>query len=194
MKSVFKAAWALMRECCKNYDDVSFDDTQENKNRFLVDCVSLYEEFVNNHMKKNEKKKVNLDRHKVGAIIAIEGSKGHYFTYKNELQSDQLFLGNFSIPLIVGLSLVEQEFSKDLQVYHLADNIDDVKLYIPEPSSCDTLYIDSLARMLYFAQEYKVNELMQVLEFANIFFLIEECTLLANSIDISKWIHNKKKK
>lgn len=194
MKRVFKAAWSLMGECCKNYDDVSFNDTHENKSRFLDDCVSLYENFVKCHMKANENKEVNLDRHKVGAIIAIKGSRGHYFTCKHESQPNELFLGQFSIPLIVGLSLVEQELCNDLQKYRLVDNIDDIVLYIPEPSSCNTLYIDSLARMLYFAQKYDVDELMQVLEFANTFFLIEECTLLSNKIDINQWLDNKKKK
>lgn len=200
MKTVFVSAWSLLDELCsKNNHITLLKDKQED---FTHHCCELYKQFCDKFMQKpsSPDTKIYLDRHKVGAIIAVQGAFGGYLQYDSQIEPNYVFLARYAMPIVVGLSLLEQEMNENLQPFceDFNSSFSAQALYIPEPSSCDTKYINSLARMLYY-EEQRVREkenggqqivddmLLIILEFANTFFLLEECTLLFNHIDTKKW-------
>ena len=186
METVFIAAW----EAFEKLAEINTEFELENKkDEFVKKCTTLYDEFVDEHMQKTKfKEKQYLDRHKLGAIIAIVGSKG-YIKSRNSIPSDKFFIGQYLVPVIVALQLVLDDTNKDLIDANLIKGNELIEnLYIPEPKVCSTPYQVVLARTLFFEEDYGVNDLLRVIELANVFFLIEELTLIKEDIPMDKWL------
>lgn len=204
MKDVFKAAWDAFEIFAKNNENKVV--LVGNKDEFAESCCVLYNKFIDKYMKKDSPSKSNskiesknnsvdapkLDRHKIGAIISIVGSR-NYFKPKNDNGTDQLFIGKYTIPISVGLQLVIDDTNADLKEFgFLNQEKTDIKMYIPKPKVCKTNYIVSIARNLIFEEQSKVDDLLRVLELANVFFLMEECTLLFEKVPMNEWLEFKR--
>lgn len=195
MKDVFYAAWTAFGELCG--EDITLCESQ--KENFVEKCCDAYKNFSNKYMHdvvtKNEKhgNQLSLDRHKTAAIISVIGANG-YIKSKKMLEENEILWGQFTIPLVVGLSLVQQDFNDDLHRFKILKETSDIQVYIPTPSSCDRYYIDALARNIYYGLKLgeKYTDVM-IMDLANIFFLLEECSLLKNEINIKKWLEYKKR-
>lgn len=200
MKDVFKAAWDVFEAFAKQNKNVVLLDGK--KDEFVNSCCLLYNQFVDKYMKKDSTytpeiqetfvNNLKLDRHKIGAIISIVGSRG-YFRRREESKTDKLFIGQYTIPISVGLQLVVDDTNSDLKEFgFLNQEKKSIEMYIPEPKVCKTNYIVSLARNLIFEEQSKVDDLLRVMELANVFFLMEECTLLYEKVPMDEWLNFKR--
>ncbi len=187
MDTVFKAAWQAMNEYCSNKSEITLNKKQEKK--YVGKCAGLYRDFISEYMSADSNV---LDRHKISSIIAIVGSSDDYVQSVNAVGDDKFFLGRYNVPLAVALAFIEQSMNKDLHDFKLIGESERLKLHIPLPTSCNTPYIDSIARILWFEERKSVSDTLRVVELANIFFLIEECTLLKYGVNMQKWVEMKK--
>lgn len=205
MKNVFEAAWEAFEEIRDKNENIVLQE--DKRDEFVNECVSLYNKFIDVHMAKptdeinkdNEKNKdgssvvkQNLDRHKNAAIVSIIGSRG-YIQSKNEISDDEFFIGRYTVPITVAIQIVLDDTNRDLVAAKLIDSENLLnKFYIPEPKVCATDYEVVLARTLYFEEEYNVDDLLRIIELANVFFLMEELTLLKANIPMDKWLKFKR--
>lgn len=183
MNAVFKAAWEAMEKYSKQVDKIKIIKDKENV--FIEKCMKLYNNFSDEYMSKDN---TELDRHKIGAIISIVGSSDNYIESNILIKKDMFFLGRYSIPVVVAFDFIEQQMNDDLHQFRLIRKNKTAKLYIPSPSSCETWYIDSIARILLHEEKKNVSDTLRVVELANTLFLIEECTLLKYKINMKKWL------
>ena len=192
MRQVFEAAWKSFVLFRDNHTDLV--ELEDKKEQFVNECCDLYKGFVNKHMKKttNNNDKLKLDRHKIGAIVAIVGSRD-YFSSINTVNSDVFFVGKYTIPINVGLQIILDDINRDLKDFgFFSKKRKSIEIYIPQAKVCTTSYDVVLARTLYYEEENKVDDVLRVLELANVFFLIEECTLLSESVHMQKWLDFKR--
>lgn len=197
MKDVFLAAWDAFEAFTESNNDLI--TLNGNKDDFVQNCCDLYNRFIEKYMKKASKNnsivdetsinQSKLDRHKIGAIISIVGSR-KYFSIKNQDTADSLFIGQYTIPISVGLQLVIDDINSDLKEW--GSKKSSIEMYVPEPKVCKTNYIVSLARILIFEEQNKVDDLLRIIELANVFFLMEECTLLNENIPMNEWLNFKR--
>ncbi len=187
MDAVFKAAWDAMERYSNDIKKIKIN--KDKKDIFVEKCKNLYKNFFKEYMNGDSK---TLDRHKIGAIISVVGSSDDYIESAVSINGNEFFLGRYNIPIVVSLSFIGQEINKDLHRFKFVRRSKHIDLHIPLPASCETFYIDSLARMLRFEEAKNISDTLRVLELANTFFLIEECTLLKLKINMDKWVKLKR--
>lgn len=195
MKNIFEAAWkAFEFEKFQEYVEIK----KEKRDFFVNTCCQLYKDFGTQFMKKQTKasshpqKWPELDRHKIAAIIAVVGSKDGLICSKQTIREDEFFIGRYTIPILVGLQFIMDDTNKDLANFSICVDQLPLKLYIPDTKVCTTKYIISLARRLYLEEKEDVDDVIRVLGLANVFFLMEECTLLKNNIPMDTWLKRKR--
>lgn len=196
MNDIYITAWDSLKKYIK--DDKSLILKDKLQRKFIEDCETLHEKIKSEYMKslsKESQDKIQLDRHKLAAVIAVSLSKGDYIDYVNTLEVGDIFFGKYLAAIYVACSLVEEDMNNDLDASRLKDEYGGIiTLCLPEPVICDTKSANTLARMLIWEERKKVDDCIRVLELANTLFLIEQYTLLMNDIDMEKWKKYQKNK
>lgn len=122
---------------------------------------------------------VDLDRHKVAAIIICSIVECSVLKTNYECNEDELFDGNEKIAVNIGLSYMRATLIKMLDTTSEKDKF--VDFYFPKALMCDTDYITILCRNLYYARK---NFILNPLEIANTLFLLENISLIKSNIDL----------
>ena len=171
MEATTKVYWnKISKEC-------SFFNT--GKDAMFVD-ESVYDEYIKKcndaytNCKRNEMSNdvVNLDRHKVAAILVIEALKLQVIKRKDGKtgdSNDEFFIGPQKILLISAIHYLAQEIN------HYLDNnkyrLPQMQQFImPKAFSCNTGYVNIMSRQL--RNELDADKLY-VLSLAEKFFLLE---------------------
>lgn len=151
----------------------------EEKSDVFASCFEdNYENVLKNYMLTDVRA---LDRHKVTAILIISLVESEPLEAVN-LPGDKIFLGNENLALQIGLSYMQHELNDVLQEKGIKRKIAQYRM--PVPISCDTSYIDVMARNLYLTKTDDVNDWgLNPLELSERLFLIEYITLLGEGIN-----------
>lgn len=191
---IYNIAWSSLEKFLKDSNTLILQDNSMSK--FTESCEELHKKIISEYMKSPSPEsddEIQLDRHKLAAVIAISLSKGNYVGYTKDLEADSILLGRYLAAIYVACSLVEKDMNNDLKAAGLISKYDIITLCLPEPIICDTKSANTLARMLIWEERKKVDDCIRVLELANTLFLIEQYTLLINDIDMGKWKEYQKK-
>ncbi len=142
-----------------------------NKNKY-IDFQNVFENMYDKIKKENMRTEVvYLDRHKVAAIIIYSIVKTRVIEYKESTDNKE-FLGNYQFALSAGLSYMQYELN---QILNEEGKTPIKKLVFPEVMNGPQDYKNSVINMLYFAdKEGNFN----ILELANMFFLLEQFNML----------------
>lgn len=171
MKSTTRAYWKEISKHCealsKGKDSMYIDNSLEEE--YIANCDKAYELCKAKEMRSDV---VNLDRHKVAAILVIEASKLDLIKRKDGRiadTEDELFIGAQKILLISAISYLAQEINRIIGAS--GKNISKMKQFkMPEAFSCKTSYIDIMSRLL--RNELDDNRLY-ILSWSEKFFLLE---------------------
>lgn len=148
-----------------------------NKDRSLV-FQKNFEEFYDTIKDQNMTKEVVfLDRHKVASIIICAVIKTKVLEYKI-LEENKVFLGNYHLALSAGLSYLQYELN---QILKESGKLPINRFTFPNALYGDKSYKDNLICKLCFS--YEKNGL-NVLDLADIMFLLEYINLLQNGISL----------
>lgn len=180
MKATTKAYWnQVLTQCnvhAKTQDAMYLDATLRDE--YIRNCDIAYENCKQTAMS-NEV--VNLDRHKVAAILVIEAMKLEVIKRKDHKKmkdadtDSEFFIGPQKILLICAIHYLAQEINRILEV-HSKVIPQMTRFQLPKAFSCDTNYIDIISRLLR-------NELddskLYILSLAEKFFLLEYIAIQA---------------
>lgn len=127
---------------------------------------------------------LNLDAHKQAAILLVSAIESCAITQTCDDKS-ALALGPYAIALDVALSFLADGISEKVKPFGVS--ID--KICMPIAFACRTNYFDVMRRLLYYenpgeSHDKNLYDLkLNVLEWADRFFLLENITLLYSGID-----------
>lgn len=171
MKATTRAYWKLISEQCNllsSGKDAMYID-ESLKDEYIAKCDETYKQFKVSQMSRDV---VNLDRHKVAAILLKEALDLKIIKRKDGKNADtskQLFIGPQKILLICVISYLAQEINGILKMQG-NDMLPMGQFKMPVPFSCTTSYIDILSRLL--RNEEDANKLY-ILSLSEKFFLLE---------------------
>lgn len=171
MKSTTRAYWKAISKHCESLstgkDSMYIDNSLEEK--YVVNCDEAYELCKSKEMSSDV---VNLDRHKVAAILVIEASKLDVIKRKDGRiadTDDEWFIGVQKILLISAISYLAQEINRIIEAS--GKDIPKMKQFkMPEAFSCKTSYIDIMSRLL---RNELDDDRLYVLSWSEKFFLLE---------------------
>lgn len=189
MRETVRSAWDLLSVAYKqnigNDSNFTFDESLFDK------CYSQFQYWhktIQKYYMKDSKKE--LDRHKIAAILTISIIESKAICCKTALPDDQIFIGSQLLAVTCGLSYMQDQLNQILieNNYRTIDKFD-----LPTPLSCDTDYLEVLARNLYFQEYGKDSDGKKIwslnpLSLANEYFLIEYMTLLNRHIPIDTFL------
>lgn len=175
MKEIIEAAWEYLGSAVKvmsqNEPSIKFVPEQFDfcYERFKYWHSLILQRFMN-------KKVIELDRHKIAAIITISIVESKAVIYTKELKDEHmLFIGLQLLATTCGLSYMQEQLNELLE----QKGINPIEKYImPEPFSCNTKYLEVIARNLYYEEYAEDNDGKKLwnlnpLQLANTFYLIE---------------------
>lgn len=181
MKQLIEPIWDLTRNVAaiveKEMPEVGWEENTFE--RFNTSFRDLYHFIQDKYMSKDVDE---LDRHKVAAIIVTSLIKASPLVVRKAPENDMLFLGNHYIALQIALAYMLNLLNQELRDRDLPE-VD--KYMLPEAFSCETNYMDIMARNLYFSENnpaWNINPL----DWAERFFLLEYITLKERGIDMRR--------
>lgn len=196
MRQTVLNAWDLLETAYNTKIKDQNSDIIFDKNLF-DDCYDYFKQWreliQKKYMKDPEKE---LDRHKIAAILTISIIQSKSIYYNNKISNNQIFIGLQLLAVTCGLSYMQDELNKIL-IENGYDPID--KYDLPIPFSCDTNYLEVIARNLYY-QEHgtdlsgKKVWTFNPLDLANEYFLIEYITLIKRGIPTDTFLLKDKQK
>lgn len=142
MKPTAEQFWNSLEEECKRIDSQNLDIKKAKKDDYVRRCEERYIQYRTRFMKDDVK---TLDRHKVAAILAIEGVASELITCSN-VPNGEVFIGQEKIIFTNALRFILQEFNKIITQKGFSKM---TQFLLPDAFSCDTAYIDILCRMQY---------------------------------------------
>lgn len=176
MDATVNAVWGMLeKECCKRknqYPNMIFHSDAKDifSNRCRYWRNTLLKTFMKNDV-------MELDRHKIAAILTISIIESKAVSYDNE-PSDKVFMGLQILAVTCGLSYMQSQLNNQLK--QNGRSIE--KYWMPEPFSCTTYYLEVMARNLYYeenASDEAGNKLWRLnpLQLANTYYFLELYTL-----------------
>lgn len=171
MKATTHEFWkALAKRCAvfSSKDDLMFlDDTLLDE--YVINCDKEYVSCMKNNMGSDVE---NLDRHKVAAILVIEGLKLQIIKRVDGKSADtdnEFFIGPQKVLLTCAIDYLAQQINLVLQGNKY--NLPPMKYFaLPEAFSCSTSYVDIMSRLL--RNELDADKLF-ILSLAEKLFLLE---------------------
>lgn len=174
MERIARLYWQLVEMKCSKLssgDDAMYLDASL-LDSYIHNCEVEYNRCKETTM---NNKVVNLDRHKIAAILVIQAMNMRVIKrvdnrdYAEADTEDKYFIGPQKILVICAIHYLAQEINRIL-VFH-GDNISQMtKFPLPKAFSCDTEYIDIISRLL--RNELDENKLF-ILSLSEKFFLLE---------------------
>ena len=171
MKATTNVFWNAVSRKCKELstqDDVLLLD-ESLKDAYLESCDAAYKKCKEENMHEGVE---NLDRHKVVAILVIQGLALDIVKRKgiNDVDTEKdIFIGKEKALLICAISYIAQQINKAIDESHEA--IDTMSRFIlPKAFSCKTNYIDIMCRLLHYGKQ---GHTLTILDLADHFFLLE---------------------
>lgn len=170
MDATTNAYWKKILEQCALFDtgrDAMYVDDSVYA-EYIARCNKAYNDCKRNEMSSDV---VNLDRHKVAAILVIEALKLQVIKRKDGKiadTSDEFFIGPQKILLVCAIHYLAQEINHYLENSGYLDKLQ--QFIMPRAFSCDTGYVDIMSRQL--RNELNADKLY-VLSLAEKFFLLE---------------------
>lgn len=190
MTKTIKYVWNVLNGAIQTIDD---DDRNENLtikckdfDFFKKTFKDLYYEILNDYMGESV---VNLDRHKVAAIIIISILKTIEIKYNN-LPKTKVFWGKQTVAVNIGLNYMCGELNKILAKNGWDGKME--KFDMPNAISCNTSFEDIMIRNLVYAEDNPKWGL-NPLAIAENLFLLEYITIIQKGIDFKYLSHDKKK-
>lgn len=174
MRKTTEQFWnAIARACRESYsaEYLPLCLMKELKEKYLKQCDDQYNNYKAKFMKSEVE---NLDRHKVAAILVVEGIALNIIRC-DKIPADQIFIGQEKILLTCALRYLMRDFNNIIS----NSGFERMKQFVlPEAFSCETKYIDVMCRNLLYTQkagtftdpEFALNIEM---ELAEKFFLLE---------------------
>lgn len=150
-----------------------------NSEYIFMQKIDDYTDMVRSQFMKEDV--VDLDRHKVAAIIICSIVEAGVLKVNYEYNKDNLFDGNEKIAVNIGLSYMKATLKKMLEGINDEGKFDD--FFFPQALTCETSYETILCRNLYFAKQYFI---LNPIDIANILFLLENISLAKYKIDIEE--------
>lgn len=142
-----------------------------NKERKMI-FQKIFEEIYDKIKSKNMRNEVVfLDRHKVAAIIICSVIKTKIIECRS-IDDNKVFLGNYWLALSAGLSYLQYELNQMLQEQ---GKLPIKEIIFPDIMYGKSSYKENLINMLYYSD---LEDSLNVLELANIMFLLEKINLL----------------
>lgn len=176
MQGIKKQLWEMFvsvaEEMMENDPDIVFNYAAQQNFSDLFD--SLYSDIKKRFMSDSV---IYLDRHKVASIIIIALIRTNALGYGKKLENS-MFWGNYKLAISIGLSYMINVLNLELRDKN-QEKID--KYIMPEVFMDDISYIDVLSRNLYITENQNKSTI-DVLNLANILFLLEHITLLKYNI------------
>ncbi|MCD8147693.1 MAG: hypothetical protein LUD84_10555 [Clostridiales bacterium] len=185
MKKTIDQYWLLLSTYCKLMDErgVPVSIREEKKTDYRKAVESRCQSYKESYMKSGTKE---LDRHKVAAIMVVEGLKCKVIDsskINGKLESGAINIGAEKVLLASAFDFMTAVVN---QILDEARNTDpEVALErfpgfaFPEAWSCDTDFMNIMSRTLYYANSddsgYKLNEM----ELAEKFFILEYSSILS---------------
>lgn len=199
MKKTAVFAWKSLKRYFSNiispmYANIHFDEDKEKSfiNLFCKVYIDIQDKMshVSADTLSNDKSadalsngkpadasKKHLDRHKQAAILIYCVIQEKIFS-ANNVPEGQIFVGNYSIALALGLTYMKDRLNEVLEAVG-EKQIEEFSEIVP--FTCDTPIFDVIYRNLYFEQETDKNA--HIFTLSNTLFLYEYITLLENGID-----------
>lgn len=174
MRKTTEQFWdAIARGCRENYSTeyLPLYLMEDLKGKYFSQCDDQYNNYKTKFMKPEVK---NLDRHKVAAILVVEGISLNII-HCDKIPEEQVFIGQEKILLTYALRYIMRDFNNIIS----GSGFEHMKQFVlPEAFSCKTKYIDIMCRNLIYARkagmlansEFSLNIEM---ELAEKFFLLE---------------------
>ena len=171
MKSTTVAFWKVVKSQCKDFSSgenaIYLDDSV--KEQYIIACDDAYNLCKQNDMRSGVK---NLDRHKVAAILVVEGLKLEIIKRKDRMNADtdtDWFIASPKILLSCAIYYLAQEVNNLIK--KAKTKIEPMnKFILPKAFSCQTYYVDIMCRLL--RREMEADKL-SFLVLSNDFFLLE---------------------
>ncbi len=171
MKSTIYAYWQAISTQCEllstKKDSMYIDDSL--KENYVINCENAYELCKSKEMSSDV---VNLDRHKVAAILVIEAAKLNVIKRKDGRiadTKDEWFIGAQKILLVSAICYLAQEINRIIEAS--GKDIPRMKQFkMPEVFSCKTSYIDIMSRLL---RNETDDHRLYILSWSEKFFLLE---------------------
>lgn len=179
MGPIINRTWDLLAASVAQakQQDIHIDCNQNAFDKYKKIFKDKYDFIKINFMKSSVSA---LDRHKVASIIIASIIESDSVIYNQKISDGKVFFGKYQIAVSVGLSYMLDQLNEMLA--KKSNKIE--KYWFPEAFSCKTPYFDIFARNLYFTHE-KTNWNLNLLDIAEILFLLEYMTLQKNGIDPS---------
>lgn len=183
MRQTIGAFFSLVEEYCKGANEqknvVTFCADKKEKYISAVEkrCAEYKEKYMDTEVK-------YLDRHKIAAILVVEGLNIGIIEKAQEYVETQgfLFVGPQKILLMGALEYLRAMMNEAIEGTSLAPISE---FLLPSAWACSTDYLDIMSRNLCLAQtEFQLNDM----ELAEKFFLIEYIAILQqyNKADAEK--------
>jgi len=171
MKTTTKAFWSAVSQQCGQLstetDHIYIDASL--KDGYIVACDVEYKKCKDENMNKSVQ---NLDRHKVAAILVIQGLTLDIVKRKDGNEADteeKIFIGKEKAILSCAISYLAQQIN--IIIRNSGRSFDLINRFIlPTAFSCQTDYIDIMCRLLHYG---KKQSTLSVLDLADHFFLLE---------------------
>lgn len=158
------------------------------KDKYLKQCDDQYNNYKAKFMKSEVK---NLDRHKVAAILVVEGIALNIIHCDN-IPKDQIFIGQEKILLTYAFRYIMRDFNSIIR----NSGFERMKQFVlPEAFSCETKYIDIMCRNLMYTRETGIladpkMALNVEMELAEKLFLLEYIAISAIYQDKAGEVYN----
>ncbi len=174
MRKTTKQFWnAIAKEYRESYsaEHLPLYLMEQLKDDYFQRCDDKYNNYKEKFMKSEVK---NLDRHKVAAILVVEGIALNLIRC-DTIPENQIFIGQEKILLRCAFRYIMREFNSIIR----KSNLESMQNFVlPEAFSCETKYIDIMCRNLMYTKESGIltdskNALTVEMELAEKFFLLE---------------------
>lgn len=173
MRKTTEKFWnAIVREYRESYSTYQqLRLKKELKDKYLDQCDGQYNRYKAKFMKPEVE---NLDRHKVAAILVVEGIALNLICC-DDIPAGRIFIGQEKILLSCAFQYIRRDFNSIIR----HSSFDPMKEFVlPNAFSCETKYIDIMCRNLMYTKEAGTltdpeHALTVEMELAEKFFLLE---------------------
>ncbi|MCC8074975.1 MAG: hypothetical protein LIO95_03365 [Clostridiales bacterium] len=181
MTPTIETYWRLLSVYCEilNKHNVPISIREEKKTAYCDAVKKQCKEYKSKYMSSNTSE---LDRHKVAAIMVVEGLERDVIDSSKideQLGPDTINIGAEKVLLVAALDFitatVNQIFEKEKEKNPGVGLERFPGFVLPDAWSCDTEFINIMSRTLYYARrDYQLNEM----ELAEKFFILEYGSIL----------------
>ncbi len=173
MTKTIQTYWSLLEQYCKITDKNECYPIirHEVLEQYKKSVKKTYDQYKDKYLKDEVE---FLDRHKMAAILVVEGIKCNVMvpSQGENVDSSKLFVGCEKILLLAAVDYLLAHMNRCF----IANDLKKIDTFIyPNAFTCKTKFVDVLSRTLYYSHtDFSLN----IMELAEKFFLLEYITIL----------------